>query len=263
MSETMRIEDSLHAYAEGERIEVADEEVLVDRFTQLLAIASRELFDEDPTRMGSPDLRPTTNEISPSDLELFFRGVDAGLIKIDRAGRFNTLDRPKPGGRWSLLSRSTEGGWYNAEYLPQLAAYVDAVLGLGFHPHRVLFELPASALQLDLAIVDDSGEVFVLAEAKRDNHMLDKLLLDITNRFGERAPDDDSKKRGDEARQLAWRLWTARPPWLWLIGPGRRSAYLCSFDAGLRLDPHPSLPTATEAGITAAPTTLLPPPQLL
>ena len=192
---------------------------------------------------------------------MFFEGVEAGLITIERGARFNTLDRPKSKGRWGLLSRSREGGWYNAEYLPQLAAYVDAITVKGLDRHRVLFELPGSALQLDVAILDDDGGVVVLGEAKRDTPMLDKLLEDVVSRFSAAAPGPDSKKRGDEARQLAWRLWTVRPAWLWLIGPGTRHAYKCRFDP-LGFAPATVLPTATSLGLDRRLDSFLPPPQL-
>lgn len=71
----------------------------------------------------------------------------------------------------------------NAEYLPQLAAYVGAVEDLGFPYERVLFELPARALQLDLAVLDDAQRVVVLGEAKRSAGMLDRLLDDVVTGF--------------------------------------------------------------------------------
>lgn len=49
-------------------------------------------------------------------------------------------------------------------------------------------------------------------------------------RFGDTPPGEDTKRRGDEARQLAWRLWTTQAPYLWLVGPRVRHAYRCSYD---------------------------------
>jgi hypothetical protein len=180
-------------------------------------------------------------------------------VTIHRGGKFNTLDRPKPGGRWSLLSRSRVGGWYNAEYLPQLAAYADLLLRLRYPAGRVLFELPAISLQLDLAVLTDDGGIAVLGEAKRDNAMLDKLLAATVSRFSDTAPSDESKKRGDEARQLAWRIWATRPAYTWLIGPGRRTAYATSI-APLRLDRAETLPAAAELGLAHEPPRELHPP---
>jgi hypothetical protein len=223
-----------------------------DRFGALLAAGSAELYADNPMLMRSPDLLTTRNVIDEEDLELFFAGVDAGVIRLARGAKFNTFDRPRPGGRWSLLSRSKEGGWYNAEYLPQLAAYADAVLRLGYPKDRVLFELPPQALQLDLAILDDRGDVVVVGEAKRDVGMLSKLVEAVTQRFGGAAPDDSSKKRGDEARQLAWRLWTIRPSLCWLIAPGTRQAYQCQY-APLRMEPIGALPDAASLHLSHRP----------
>ncbi len=211
--------------------------------------------------MASPNLLPTANVIDDGDLKLLFAGVDARLIRLERGGKFNTYDRPKPGGRWSLLSRSKAGGWYNAEYLPQLAAYVDAIQNLGYPKDRVLFELPSEALQLDLAILDDDGHVVVLGEAKRDTRMLTQLVESVTTRFSEHSPDDASKKRGDEARQLAWRLWTVRPRYCWLIAPGVREAFQCSYEP-FRLASVGGLPPAEHVGLGERPPRPLAVPRL-
>ena len=211
------------------------------RFRELLERGAHELFEDHRDRMDTPDLIVTPNPVDTSDLSLFFRGVDGGLISLERGARFNTEDRPTKGGRWGLLSRAKDGGWFNAEYLPQLAAYVDAILELGYPSERVLFELPGRSLQLDLAILDDEGQVVVLGEAKRNVAMLDPLLAGVTERFSGDAPGESSKKRGDEARQLAWRLWTVRAPYCWMIAPGARPAYRVETEP-LVLSPLTSLP---------------------
>jgi hypothetical protein len=230
----------------------------VDDFWESLQRWSAELYEDNPTKMTSGGLLPTKNAIDEGDVELFGRGVDSGLITVSRGGRFNTIDRPVAGGRWSLLSRSRSGGWYNAEYLPQIAAYVSAIMDCGFPRERVLFELPAAALQLDVAIVDDDGRAIVLGEAKRAASMLSKLVDGMVSRFGDFAPSDDSKKRGEETRQLAWRLWTTRAPYLWLIAPADRRAYECAYDP-LRLNPLPSLPQATDLHLAHAPASAIVP----
>ncbi len=196
----------------------------VDDFLELLRTASGELHATNPDQMRTGDLTATKNEIHADDVAAFGMGLRAGHVVLHPGGRFDTRDRPTGAGRWGLLSRSQEGGWFNAEYLPQVAAYVRAIEELGFPYQRVLFELPGSAMQLDLAVLDDGGRVVVLGEAKRAGAMLDKLLDDVLARFSTEAPGPESKRRGDEARQLAWRLWSVRPSRLWLIGPGRRAA---------------------------------------
>lgn len=227
----------------------------------LLEVGSRELYESNPSMMSSPALVSTPNVIDEGDVGLFFRGVEAGIIRLEPGGKFNTWDRPKPGGRWSLLSRSKAGGWYNAEYLPQIAAYVEAILDLGYSKDRVLFELPAASLQLDLAVLDDDGAVVVLGEAKRDVAMLPKLARAVSERFSEIAPGEESKKRGDEARQLAWRLWTVAPRFTWLIAPGQRLAFETSLSP-LALRPLSALPHASEIGLDHRPPRKLEPPVL-
>ena len=235
---------------------------LLERFQALLTAASAELYADHPGVMSTPDLLPTANVIDEGDLRLFFLGVDAHLIRLERGGKFNTFDRPKAGGRWSLLSKSKKGGWYNAEYLPQLAAYVDAIVNRAYPKDRVLFELPTESLQLDLAILDDTGRVVVLGEAKRETGMLPKLVRSVELRFSDQAPTDDTKKRGDEARQLAWRLWTVRPGLCWLIAPGERVTYRCAYDP-LTMTSAGSLPDAQELGLDHRPPAPLAPPRLI
>jgi hypothetical protein len=233
----------------------------LERFQVMLTAASAELHADNPGMMTTPDLIPTTNVIAPEDVDLFWIGVDQGLIRLARGGKFSTFDRPAPGGRWSLLSRSKAGGWYNAEYLPQLASYVDAIVNLGYPKDRVLFELPPSALQLDLAILDDSGQVVVLGEAKREAGMLPRLIQAMKDRFTFAPPTDESKKRGDEVRQLAWRLWTVRPLFCWLIGPNERIGYRCTY-APLDLAPVGPLPPAGQLDLNHRPPRPLAPPRL-
>jgi hypothetical protein len=233
----------------------------VNEFMALLERASVELHQDHPTKMNSPRLLPTRNVIDPGDVEWFGRAMAAGLLTVYRGGRFNTLDRPKSSGRWSLLSRSRDGGWYNAEYLPQIAAYARAVLEFSYPANRVLFELPGSSLQLDLAVLDDAGRVVILGEAKRDVAMLDRLLDDVRRRFADLAPDDESEKRGDEARQLAWRLWTVQPDRLWLIGPGVIQSFTCSYSP-LELAPEVPIGDAAALGLAVPPPTMLSPPPL-
>jgi hypothetical protein len=231
------------------------------KFEKLLAEASQVLYGANRNTMGSGQLLPTPNVVDAGDVELFFRGVGAGLVLLEPDGRFNTRDRPTPKGHWALLSRSARGGWFNAEYLPQIAAYVEAILDLGYPHERVLFELPAKSLQLDLAILDDDGAVRVLGEAKRSTPALSALRRGVVERFGHETPTVESKRRGDEQRQLAWRLWTVSPELTWLIGPGHREAFRTEL-APLRLISLPKLPPASELELGHRPPRQLAPPLL-
>ncbi len=78
-------------------------------FLELLHRSSAELHEDNRDRMHTGKLLPTKNVISSNDASLFFQGVELGLLELRRGGRFNTLDRPTPAGRWGLLSRSRDG----------------------------------------------------------------------------------------------------------------------------------------------------------
>lgn len=138
---------------------------------------------------------------------------------------------------------------------------MEAILDLGYPCERVLFELPAAALQLDLAILDDDGHVMVLGEAKRSTPALATLARGAVDRFGDTAPTEDTKRRGDEQRQLAWRLWTVAPQLTWLIGPGHREAFRTTTHP-LRLQTLPHLPHAADLGLDNRPARPLRPPIL-
>jgi len=192
---------------------------LSERFGALLRYGAQELFEDNRDRMACGDLLPTSNAISDADLRLFFTGLEHGLLSLAPGARFNTLDRPRKNGRWGLLSREERGCRYNAEYLPQLAAYVAAIHELGYPSARVFFELPHVALKLDLAIVHDDGTIAVLGEAKRAVHML--LLAEVEGRYSQQDPGEQGR---NEARQVAWRLWQTKAAHLWFLGPGERRA---------------------------------------
>jgi len=222
---------------------------LAEQFKTLLARCAQELFEDNQPRMASAELFATRHVVANDDLQRFFVGLEQGCVTLARGGRFNTLDRPTKGGRWGLLSRERTGCRYNAEYLPQIAAYVTAIHELGYPSGRIFFELPHPALKLDLAIVRDDGTVFVLGEAKRSVSKLDAVLADVRNRYSVADPGEEGR---NEARQLAWRLWRTRAPYLWLIGPAERRAYPVGYEP-LEFEALPQLPRASEAGLAHVP----------
>ena len=222
---------------------------LSERFRGLLKHGAQELFDDNSHRMARADLFPTAHTIAADDLRLFFLGLENGTVTLYRGARFNTLDRPRARGRWGLLSREKTGCRYNAEYLSQVAAYVEAIHGLDYPSERVLFELPHTALKLDLAILNDEGAVIVLGEAKRAVFSLERILTEVQERYRDVDPGEQGRH---EARQLAWRLWQTKAPYLWLIGPGERRAYRTRY-APLVFEPLPSLPRADQIGLAHLP----------
>lgn len=176
-------------------------------------------------------------------------GFDRGLVAWRDGTHFDTLDRPlPPKGRWWLTEKDGSRHRPCWEFVPQIAAYVELIRDLGFHHHRVLFDTPPEAGQLDLAVMGNSGRVVVLGEAKKESRDLDKLLATLGT-HAEAAPEFRS---GDEPRQLAWRLWSTRAEYLWLVGPADRRAFHVSH-APLRLEPINCLPSAMEMQLTGEP----------
>lgn len=101
----------------------------------------------------------------------------------------------------------------------------------------------------------------MLGEAKRDAAALDRLTDGVLQRFGDATPESTTKKRGDEVRQLAWRLWTTQPDFLLLVGPGVRQTYRVTVSP-LRLRLLNRLPHASQLGFEQPPAQLLEPPRL-
>ena len=225
------------------------ETALSERFKVLLERGAQELFQDNQHRMTCADLFTTSHTIADDDLRRFFLGLQCGAVTLVRGARFNTLDRPMAGGRWGLLSREKRGCRYNAEYLPQIAAYVEAIQEFGYPSERVFFELPRVALKLDLAIVGDDGAIVVLGEAKRAVLMLDAILKEIQDRYSTVDPGEEGR---NEARQLAWRLWRTRASYLWFIGPAERRAYRVRY-APLAFESLPVLPRAKDIGLAHVP----------
>ena len=149
----------------------------------------------------------------------------------------------------------------HAEYLPQIAAYVEAILTLAIRTSVCCLSRPPRHCRLYLAILNDDGTVRVLGEAKRSTPALSSLRQGAVNRFGKGTPTNESRRHGDEQRQLAWRLWTVSPEFTWLIGPGHREAFRTEL-APLRLSSLPMLPPAHELDLAHRPPQQLAPPVL-
>jgi hypothetical protein len=150
-----------------------DTATLSEQFKMLLERGAQELFEDHRDRM----------------------------VCADRARRPVQYPRPPGnGGRWGLLSRGKRGCRYNAGYLSQISAYVEAIHDLGYPRERVFFELPHVALKLDLAILGDDGAVLGLGEAKRAVFMLDALLKEIQGQYSAADPGEEGRKRGSPTR---------------------------------------------------------------
>jgi len=116
---------------------------------------------------------------------------------------------------------------------------------------------PYSAPQLDLAVLDDDSNVRLLGEAKKETKDLDKLERGLLAHLDE-VPEP---RRGDEPRQLAWRLFLTRAEYLWLVGPADGRAFVIGYDP-LRISRLDRLPRAVELGLEQGPAAMMQPPVL-
>lgn len=229
--------------------------------------ASQDLLDrlDQESRASSPSLPLGVYEtslierrITDHDCDAVAAGVELGLIMWRPDGRFDTLDRPRPPrGRWWLIEKDGQTRRPCWEFVPQLAAYVELVRDHGYHRSRVLFDTPEVALQLDLAVLGDDASVVILGEAKKESVDLDKLERGLLNHLD----DEPEPKSGDEPRQLAWRLWVTRAPYLWLIAPSDRRAFKVEYEP-LRLTRLGELPSGEAVGLAEGPAEVMVPPRL-
>ena len=227
--------------------------------SELLEFLDAESKAAEPSMpLGTFPSQLVNRRITDSDVAALSDGVDRGLVTWRSPLYFDTLDRTRPPkGRWWLAERDGATRRPCWEFVPQLAAYVELIRDYGYHRHRVLFDTPQAALQLDLAVLDDESRVRILGEAKKESKDLDKLERGLLTHLDEQP----EPKRGDEPRQLAWRLWVTRATYLWLIGPADRRAFEVTHDP-LRLNRVERLPAASTLGLDLGPDLMMPPPDL-
>lgn len=209
----------------------------------------REMAEPAPMPMINRVETTIAARLTEHDCAATLDGFERGLVTWREDTHFDTLDRPRPPkGRWWLTEK--DGSCHRPcwEFVPQIAAYVELIRDLGFHHHRVLFDTPPEAGQLDLAVMGDGGCVVVLGEAKKESRDLDKLLAGL-DAYHDAVPEF---RRGDEPRQLAWRLWKTRADYLWLVGPGDRRAFKVEH-APLRLARLICLPSASDMRLASEP----------
>lgn len=194
----------------------------VDRLTALLRGCA------DHVGRAVPDTFELSIEarVSESEAALIMRGLDSGLLAVE-GNYLRTLDRYQSTS-WLVEGNPVHPCW---EYLPHAAAYTELILDFGVPPGLVRFETPDSELNLDLAVLEPSGRVALLGEAKAQSRQLDNLLQFLP----EHQESDPGKPvpvaRGGPkaARREAWKLahqiWALRPALMWPIAPDDRRLF--------------------------------------
>lgn len=156
-------------------------------------------------------------------------GFSEGLLSMLSGGRVRTLDPRQP--TVTLVAGDpVRPRW---EALPQLAAYVE-LLRSGFPELAVRFGTPESELGLDLAAVNDDGQVLLLGVARAEPLELAKLEALVPTFEGDRA-HLARVVPGREAQLLAYQLWVTRAPYLWLVAAGARRLFRVRYGRTIKL----------------------------
>jgi hypothetical protein len=175
-----------------------------------------------------------------SDAQTVEEGFGAGLLAMESASRVRTLD-PFQASAWLVAGDPARTRW---ECLPQLSAYVE-LLQAGYPEGAVRFATPESELGLDLAAVNDDGQVLLLGVARAEPLELTKLeaLVPTFEADGIRSMRDVP---GREAQQLAYQLWSSRAPYLWLVAAGARRLFRVRYGRTIKLTGVRVLPMPDE-----------------
>jgi hypothetical protein len=181
----------------------------INLLIKLAEAKGRILAPLDPTKLE--------RRFNEADATLFADGLDGGLLSIDAAGYLVTRD-PYQATAWLVEGNPAWPCW---EYLPHGAAYVELIDCLGFPSWAVRFETPGSEhnIDADLAVLDKTGRVLIMGEAKKEARELDKLLVQLKQYFAVDPGPPPTRHRDKAAWKLAHRLWITRAPWLWLVAP--------------------------------------------
>ncbi|MDZ5623419.1 hypothetical protein [Nocardioides bizhenqiangii] len=167
-------------------------------------------------------------------------GFGAGLLALESSSRVRTLD-PLQGAAWLVAGEPPRARW---ESLPQLAAYVE-LLRAGYPEAAVRFETPATELGLDLAAVNDDGQVLLLGVARAEPLELAKLEALVPTFDGEDARSVRDVP-GREAQRLAYQLWSTRAPYLWMVAAGDRRLFRVGYGRTITLTRGRVLPMPEE-----------------
>jgi hypothetical protein len=190
-----------------------------------------------------PDGRP-----SPDEARAFFRGIEGGVISVDKHGYVSFLESgapPRWGPLWLLRRNSASAPettvhvWW--ELLTQIMAFVELVLDHGWQPRRVGVDIDADTF--DVGMFAEGGEdVLIAGEVKPTSAGLAKLLAEMRScaemgcSAGTRHATDGHKK------YLGLRR--VQPEFFWAVAPGVRSLFRVRVSGDrAALEPVEGLPT--------------------
>jgi hypothetical protein len=171
-----------------------------------------------------------------SDARTVEEAFGDGVLTVASGGRVRTLDA-RQATTWLVSGDPARPQW---EVMAHLAAYVD-LLGAGYPEAAVRFATPEGELGLDLAAVNDDGQVLLLGVARAEPLELVKIEA-LLPTFEDTGAPPVRGLPGREVQQLAHQLWSTRAPYLWLVAAGTRRLFRVRYARTLRLTPVKVLP---------------------
>lgn len=175
-----------------------------------------------------------------ADARTVEEGFGDGFLSVASGGRVRTLD-PRQATTWLVTGHPARPRW---QALAQLAAYVE-LLNAGYPEAAVRFATPEGELGLDLAAVNDDGQVVLLGAARAEPLELSKLEA-LVPTFDFETVRSVRRGHGREAQVLAYQLWATRAPYLWLVAAGARRLFRVRYASTIRLTPVKVLPLPEE-----------------
>jgi hypothetical protein len=175
-----------------------------------------------------------------ADARTVEEGFSDGLLIVESASRVRSLDSLQAS-TWLVSGDPAKPRW---ESLPQMAAYVE-LLRAGYPETALRFATPESELSIDLAAVNDDGQVLVLGAARAEPLELAKLEA-LVPTFDMASMKSVRFLPGRDAQVLAHQLWSTRAPYLWLVAAGARRLFRVHYARTIKLTRARVLPMPEE-----------------
>lgn len=186
--------------------------------------------------LGEISDRDRAVRLVETDAQSVEEGFGQGLLSLEPTSRVQSLD-PLQGATWLVEGDPVRPRW---ESLAQLAAYVE-LLRAGYPESAVRLATPEGELGLDLAVLNDDGQVLLLGVARAESLELTKLEA-LVPTFDIESVRSVPMVPGREPQLLAHQLWATRAPYLWLVAAGARRLYRVKYGRTIALTPARLLP---------------------
>jgi len=175
------------------------------------------------------------------------RGLKLKLIKMENP--FFRIGREKKGA-FSLFVRNKNGlnVGLQREALTQMATYVSLITDYGFTRAQTRFE----SEWMDVVVYDERDSVFIYAENKASDKVLNNLCARLETEFQSEIPaipepEEDKKIPHDDAKMKAHHIWRNKPVYFWAVSPSFQQAYRVEYHRfGFSLKKVEKIPQAYE-----------------